>query len=97
MKSAVCRSVATSTTVTKPASSMTFRQLEDAINKWTLELDEQENIFLNQATQVNAWDRLLIDNGEKVNFYACTMFLCLFVSVHLSALYDCCNVSSITC
>ncbi len=45
---------------------MNYRQLEEAINKWTLELEEQEKIFLQQATQVNAWDRLLIDNGEKV-------------------------------
>lgn len=40
--------------------------MEEAINKWTLELEEQEKIFLQQATQVNAWDRLLIDNGEKI-------------------------------
>ena len=48
------------------APSMNYRQLEESINKWTLELEEQEKIFLQQATQVNAWDRLLIDNGEKV-------------------------------
>ena len=46
---------------------MNYRQLEEAINKWTLELEEQEKIFLQQATQVNAWDRLLVDNGEKVH------------------------------
>ena len=45
---------------------MTYHQLEEAINKWTLELEEQEKIFLNQATQVNAWDRLLVGNGEKI-------------------------------
>ena len=45
---------------------MNYRQLEDFINKWTLELEEQEAVFLEQATQVNAWDRLLIDNGDKV-------------------------------
>ena len=48
------------------APTMNYRQLEEAINKWTIELEEQEKIFLQQATQVNAWDRLLIDNGEKV-------------------------------
>ena len=48
------------------APSMNYRQLEEHINKWTIELEEQEKIFLQQATQVNAWDRLLIDNGEKV-------------------------------
>lgn len=46
---------------------MNYRQLEEAINKWTLELEEQEKVFINQATQVNAWDRLLIENGEKVS------------------------------
>ena len=45
---------------------MNYRQLEEAINKWTLELEEQEKVFLNQATQVNAWDRMLMDNGEKI-------------------------------
>jgi nuclear pore complex protein Nup62 len=47
-------------------SSITFAQLEETINKWTLELEEQEKTFINQATQINAWDRLLIANGEKV-------------------------------
>ena len=32
---------------------MSYRQLEESINKWTIELEEQEKIFLNQATQVN--------------------------------------------
>ncbi|XP_013399317.1 nuclear pore glycoprotein p62-like, partial [Lingula anatina] len=54
----------TSTTTTLPA--MNYSQLEKAINKWTHELEEQEKIFIQQATQVNAWDRLLIENGEKI-------------------------------
>lgn len=29
-------------------------------------MEEQEKLFLNQATQVNAWDRLLVNNGEKI-------------------------------
>lgn len=45
---------------------MTYHQLEEQINKWVLELDDQEKNFIQKATQVNAWDRLLIDNGEKV-------------------------------
>ena len=45
---------------------MKFRQLEENINKWTLELEDMEKLFLNQATQVNAWDQLLIKNGEKI-------------------------------
>ena len=45
---------------------MNYRQLEEQINKWMTDLEEQERVFLQQATQVNAWDRLLVDNGEKV-------------------------------
>lgn len=54
---------------TAPAAEvqMNFRQLEEQINKWMLELEEQEKAFLQQATQVNAWDRLLLDNGEKIH------------------------------
>lgn len=48
------------------SGSMNFCQLEESINKWTLELEEQERAFVNQATQINAWDKLLIANGEKI-------------------------------
>ncbi|OXU28446.1 hypothetical protein TSAR_016736 [Trichomalopsis sarcophagae] len=50
----------------KPSGGINFCQLEESINKWTLELEEQEKVFVNQATQINAWDRLLIANGEKI-------------------------------
>jgi len=30
------------------------------------ELDSQEKDFLNQATQLNALDKLMIENGDKV-------------------------------
>jgi nuclear pore complex protein Nup62 len=56
----------TASTSSAGVASMNYRQLEEAINKWTLELEEQEKVFLNQATQVNAWDRLLMTNGEKI-------------------------------
>ena len=49
------------------APAMNYRQLEEEINKWTVELQEQEKVFIEQATQVNAWDRLLIENGQKVS------------------------------
>lgn len=48
------------------AQQLNFCQLEEFINKWTLELEEQEKLFTNQATQVNAWDKLLLGNGEKI-------------------------------
>nr|XP_022920763.1 nuclear pore glycoprotein p62 [Onthophagus taurus] len=51
---------------TLPSGSLTFTQLEDNINKWTVELEEQGKHFTNQAKQINAWDRLLITNGEKI-------------------------------
>ncbi|KAF0022066.1 hypothetical protein F2P81_025681 [Scophthalmus maximus] len=56
---------ATITTTTAPPV-MTYAQLEGLINKWSLELEDQERHFLQQATQVNAWDRMLVENGEKI-------------------------------
>ncbi|XP_003226470.3 nucleoporin-62 C-terminal-like protein isoform X1 [Anolis carolinensis] len=56
--------VATTTVAAPPV--MTYAQLESLINKWSLELEDQEKHFLQQATQVNAWDRTLIENGEKI-------------------------------
>ncbi|KAJ8405740.1 hypothetical protein AAFF_G00311770 [Aldrovandia affinis] len=59
---------ATSTTVVIPSAPpvMSYAQLEALINKWSLELEDQERHFLQQATQVNAWDRMLLENGEKI-------------------------------
>ncbi|KAL0994243.1 hypothetical protein UPYG_G00119750 [Umbra pygmaea] len=57
----------TTTTVTASAPPvMSYAQLEALINKWSLELEDQERHFLQQATQVNAWDRMLVENGEKI-------------------------------
>ncbi|XP_041750904.1 nuclear pore glycoprotein p62 isoform X1 [Coregonus clupeaformis] len=57
----------TITTVTASAPPvMSYAQLEGLINKWSLELEDQERHFLQQATQVNAWDRMLVENGEKI-------------------------------
>ncbi|NXD86625.1 NUP62 protein, partial [Halcyon senegalensis] len=58
--------VTTTTTTTSTPPVMTYAQLESLINKWSLELEDQEKHFLHQATQVNAWDRTLIENGEKI-------------------------------
>ncbi|KFR00179.1 Nuclear pore glycoprotein p62, partial [Nipponia nippon] len=57
---------AITTTTTSAPPVMTYAQLESLINKWSLELEDQEKHFLHQATQVNAWDRMLIENGEKI-------------------------------
>ncbi|KAM8715875.1 hypothetical protein ACLKA7_002852 [Drosophila subpalustris] len=48
------------------ASQLTYNQLEEHINKWTLEFEEQEKVFTEQATQINAWDKLLIGNNQKI-------------------------------
>ncbi|XP_008993257.2 LOW QUALITY PROTEIN: nuclear pore glycoprotein p62-like [Callithrix jacchus] len=47
-------------------SAMTYAQLESLINKWSLALKDQEWHFFQLATQVNAWDRTLIENREKI-------------------------------
>ncbi|XP_073676098.1 nucleoporin 62 like [Garra rufa] len=57
-------SAAIVTTSTAPV--MSYAQLEALINKWSSELEDQERHFLQQATQVNAWDRMLVENGEKI-------------------------------
>ncbi|KAB0393040.1 hypothetical protein E2I00_006432 [Balaenoptera physalus] len=45
---------------------MTYGQLDGLINKWSLELEDQEKCFLHQASQLNAWDYTCIENGEKI-------------------------------
>merc|ERR1711928_229032 len=74
---AATTATATTSSTTAPAApaptpaapavaSLTFRQLEESINKWAVDLDEQEKMFLNQAALVANWDRLLVTNGEKI-------------------------------
>ncbi|CAD7013496.1 unnamed protein product [Ceratitis capitata] len=48
------------------ASQLSYNQLEEHINKWTLELEEQEKVFADQATHINAWDKILISNNHKI-------------------------------
>lgn len=43
-----------------------LQELETTVEKWLHDLGEQEKVFLNQAAQVNTWDKQLIQNGEKV-------------------------------
>jgi hypothetical protein len=62
---------------------MSYIQLEGLINKWSLELEDQERHFLQQATQVNAWDRTLVENGEKVNRHV--IIVALLVTAPLEA------------
>lgn len=48
---------------------MTYGHLEDLVNKWSLELEDQE-YFIHKATQVNDWDYTLNENAEKVRRYS---------------------------
>lgn len=64
-------SLTTNTTTTQSVAlekqkSLNFYALEEQLNKWTLELDNQEKTFINQATEVNGWDNILLKNGEKI-------------------------------
>ncbi|XP_065335554.1 nuclear pore glycoprotein p62 isoform X2 [Cloeon dipterum] len=54
------------TTVASSNPKLSYSTLESEINKWAYQLEEQENIFIHQATQVNAWDRLLLESGDKI-------------------------------
>ncbi|XP_023037871.1 nuclear pore glycoprotein p62 [Drosophila willistoni] len=56
----------TDSSAVSTTTQMSYNQLEDHINKWTLEFEEQEKIFTEQATQINAWDKLLISNNLKI-------------------------------
>lgn len=59
---------------TSQQQSLTFQQLEELIlNKWTAELYEQEKVFLNQATQINIWDKVINENAEKLTQLHTTM------------------------
>ncbi|KAM9803451.1 nucleoporin 62 like isoform X2 [Syngnathus typhle] len=58
--------VATTLPTTTAPAVMTYDQLEGLLNKWSLELEDQERHFIQQATQVNAWDRMLVANAEKI-------------------------------
>lgn len=61
-------STAASSGATVPQKEMNYQQLEENINKWMQDLENQEKEFLEQATHVNAWDRFLVENGEKITY-----------------------------
>ncbi|KAG5451180.1 hypothetical protein CSKR_102645 [Clonorchis sinensis] len=51
--------------VTKP-STLTFHQLEELVNKWAHELEDQERYFMDEAERISQWDQALMSNGEKI-------------------------------
>ncbi|XP_046401956.1 nuclear pore glycoprotein p62-like isoform X2 [Ischnura elegans] len=54
-----------------PATSeedvMTYSKLQENINKWAMELEKLEKIFLHQATEMNGWDRVIVENSDKLH------------------------------
>ncbi|KTW29836.1 hypothetical protein T552_01040 [Pneumocystis carinii B80] len=55
-------------------SNLKNKTLKDIINKWTRDLDNYSRQFIQQATEVSKWDRLLIESGDKISkLYADTI------------------------
>ncbi|XP_071453690.1 nuclear pore glycoprotein p62 [Hetaerina americana] len=46
---------------------MTYSKLQENINKWAMELEKQEKLFLHQATEMNGWDRVIVENSDKLH------------------------------
>lgn len=45
---------------------MTYHELQNMITKWNIELQGQEKNCFHFASQINAWDNSLMENGEKI-------------------------------
>lgn len=57
---------ATASSSTSLDKTITFNELESKINKWTSELGHQEEVFLNQATKINACGLLVNRNIDNL-------------------------------
>lgn len=44
----------------------TYKELEDLVNKWSRELQDQEKVFMQQSQLVGQWDTMLQCNSEKI-------------------------------
>ncbi|KAJ8120035.1 hypothetical protein ONZ43_g3153 [Nemania bipapillata] len=52
-----------------PTSSMARlknRTMDEILNRWATDLSKYQKEFKEQASQVAAWDRLLVENGDKI-------------------------------
>lgn len=47
---------------------LNFSQMDELINRWTQDVVDQEQVFLRQANEVNAWDRVLRQNSNKLSW-----------------------------
>ncbi|KAK4470224.1 hypothetical protein MN116_005799 [Schistosoma mekongi] len=60
-------SVATTPSLSVASSqTLTYNQLEELVNKWTLELEDQERYFFDEVDRINQWDQTLICNAENI-------------------------------
>nr|CDS30516.1 WD repeat domain containing protein 83 [Hymenolepis microstoma] len=61
--------LAPASAVSQPSapSTYTYRQLEELVNKWTYELDEQSRNFESELCRLNKADALLIANADKIS------------------------------
>ena len=42
------------------------RTMDEILNRWATDLSRYQEEFKEQASQVAAWDRLLVENGDKI-------------------------------
>lgn len=49
---------------------MTYGHLESIVDKWSLQLQEQEKHFFHQVNHLNVWNQALIENGDEVGRYS---------------------------
>ncbi|BHF60958.1 Nuclear pore glycoprotein p62 [Sparganum proliferum] len=69
-------STSNATAATTAQPTLSYRQLEDMVNKWTYELDEQERDFATELNRLNKADRILVENAEKISSLQSTVEAC---------------------
>jgi len=63
----------TSGSASSATPPMSFRQMQELVNKWTGMLDDQEKEFIEAATKVNYWDKILMNNMDKISKMSLSM------------------------
>lgn len=57
---------------------MQFGQMEQLLNRLTLDVEAQERLFMNQVLELNAYDRVLRENQRKVQMSLNSFFVVCF-------------------
>ncbi|KAI1435318.1 Nsp1-like C-terminal region-domain-containing protein [Xylaria sp. CBS 124048] len=68
-KPAASQSASLGASTSGPTSSMARlknKTMDEIMSRWATDLSKYQKEFKEQATQVAAWDRLLVENGEKI-------------------------------